>query len=359
MALEVFLVRRGVAPPSYLGRVVEIPPPPRADDLAARKLDPAQPGFDEAVLGPALAGIGRPERLVPYGLVEPTAWERRFVAFAAARLGVAPEAGWDAFPLETGGPFDDLARAVADPLAKPPAARDAITLVEADDPELEAIAAARAIRAWLDPAPEDRWPALLSDVVVVLPSSPTRRATWKRVLEAHGLSADAPVWRPLADLPVGRWLVALARLAGWADGPVHRDDLRDALLAPLFTLPPGARRSDLRSCLRSLRAHRVRLDGWRDHLSAWALAAEGALPDDLTKAERAEAVASLKVRAAGLTALTDVVAKHLGPHGAPFAGMLAAVEALGARERLQASGVELASPRARAGHPYSKGPRRR
>jgi ATP-dependent helicase/nuclease subunit A len=325
-----------------VGRVVEIPPPPRADDLAERKLDPADPGFDNAVLGPVLAGIGRPERLVPYGLVAPTSWERRFVAYAARRLEIAPEPGWDAFSLETGGPFDDLARAVADPLAPSPAERDAIALVEAEDPELEAIAAARAIRAWLDPVPVDLWPALVSEVVVLLPSSPARRATWKRILEAHGLAADAPVWRTLAELPVGRWLVALARLSGWASAPVHRDDLRDALLAPMFTLQSGARRSDLRSCLRSLRSHRVHLDDWRAHLAAWTAAAEAGLADDLTKTERAEAVAALKARADGLRKLTDLIAMHLGHGGAAFSRVLAVVEALGARERLQASGVDVA-----------------
>ncbi len=94
MSLPVFITRAGVSPPEYLGHIVRIPAVPTPEALREAGLDASTlDGLEDALFADRLAGLGKPGRLIPYGLVEPTPWERRFVAWVGRRLGLAPEAG--------------------------------------------------------------------------------------------------------------------------------------------------------------------------------------------------------------------------------------------------------------------------
>jgi hypothetical protein len=344
LSLDLFVTRGGVYPKRYLGYLIVVPPVPAPEDVPAAALGTAgQVGdaLEEGLFGDRLAGIGKPARLIPFGLVEPAAWERRFVAWVARRVGVAPEPGWDTLAERDRNPaFASLAVALSDPLSVAPEASTALRLVECDDPELEALAAVRRIREWLAPQPLERWAEVLDEVLVLLPSSPERRATWKRVLEKHGIAADVPGYAPLVSLPLGHWLLSLARLARWNEEPVHRDHLRVALLGPFVSMPDGARRSDLRECLRSLRVHRVSLDLWKDHLAEWKERKEEQVEArGLGTQEQAVALEAVTRRHQGLAGLSDLVADHLASRETLFRGLGALLEELGAANRLRASGV--------------------
>jgi len=348
VSLDLFIVRPGVYPERYLGHLVtvpDVPAPAVPGSIPGQGTKPPTDAGLDALFASSLVGVGKPARLVPYGLVEPTAWERRFVAWASRHLGLEPESGWDTLASERRNPsFESLAAALADPLAPPPSASVDLSLVACDDPELEAIAAARRIRAWLAREPFERWPEALDDVLVLLPASPERRSTWKRVLEKHGLAADVPAYLPVAGLPLGRWLLSLCRLARFAEEPVHRDDLREALLAPFVRMPKGARRSDLRECLRSLRGHRVHLGLWREHLAQWEeRKRQETLDRGLAEDEQAGALRDLERRRQGLDELTGAVARRLAEPGALFEGLRALLDELGAAERVRASGVDQAA----------------
>ncbi len=169
MSLDLFVTRGGVYPKRYLGYLVVVPPVPAPEEVPAAALGTAGQVGDEledALFGDRLAGIGRPARLIPLGLVEPTAWERRFVAWVAKRVGVAPEPGWDSLAERDRNPaFASLAVALSDPLAAAPEPSAALRLVECDDPELEALTAVRRIREWLAPQPAERWVEALDEVL--------------------------------------------------------------------------------------------------------------------------------------------------------------------------------------------------
>jgi len=351
MSLDVFIVRPGVKPPEYFGHLIRIPPVPTAEEVAqaglARTAE-ALAGLEDALFADILAGIGRPGRLVPYGLVEPTPWERRFVAWVSGHLGVAPPAGWANQTVETGAPaLAEVAAALADPLAPVPPAAAPVRLVATDDLELEALAGARAIRAWLAPQPPELWSSALDDIVVLLPRAGDRRALWRRTFARHGLPVVAPESATLGDEPLGLWIEALARLAGW-DGNrrVRRDDLKGALLVPFFSMPPGARRADLRGTIRSLRAHAVTRDQWRAHLAGHFDAAREAARDDdrLTGEERRERLADIDERERGLASLFDLFSRLLpSTDDGLFAGLLRVLRELRATERVRAAEVERAA----------------
>ena len=342
LSLDLFIVRPGVYPERYLGHLLTVPDLPEPGSILAKGTGPLADADLEELFEKSLVGVGRPARLVPFGLVEPTAWERRFVAWVSRRLGLEPEAGWEALAARDRNPrFGRLAAALADPLAAPPESSGDLSLLACDDPELEAIAAARRIRAWLAPQPFERWPEALDGVLVLLPASPERRSTWKRVLERHGIAADVPAYLPVAGLPLGRWLLSLCRLARFGESAVHRDDLRGALLAPFVRMPPGARRSDLRECLRSLRVHRVSLALWKDHLAQWEERKRQEIRErGLGEEEKAAAAEDLGRRREGLDRLAEAVAGHLADPRVLFEGLRGLVDELGAAERVRASGVD-------------------
>ncbi|HEY3353394.1 MAG TPA: PD-(D/E)XK nuclease family protein, partial [Polyangia bacterium] len=344
MGIDLFIVRAGVTPAERFGYVLRVPPVPDPAELAAAGVDVARDvaALEDRLFAHLLAGMGTPARLVPHGLVEPTPWERRFVGWVARKLGVPPVAGWDHLAEAARNPaFAALAAAVADPLAAAPPPSPAVGLLEGDDFELEALGAVRHLRDWLGARPLAAWPAACDDALVLLPAAGGRREIWKRTLERHGLPADAPVYATLRDTPLGQWLLALARLGDWheLEATVGRDDLRAALLAPFTSLPEGARRADLRACLRSLRAHAVSLDAWRGHVKRYFAEERAAIADlDLEDDERAERLQELAARAKGLDRFVRLIVDAFG--GAKsgfFAALRDVMKALGTSPRIRAS----------------------
>lgn len=348
LSLPVFITRAGVSPPEYLGHIVRIPAVPTPEALREAGLDASKLGsLEDALFGDRLAGLGKPGRLIPYGLVEPTPWERRFVAWVGKRLGLAPEAGWDALGAKAANPgLEPVAVALADPLANPPSSAP-VDLVAGDDPELEALGAARAIRRWLAPQPVSSWPTALDEVVVLLPSSSSRRALWRETLSRHGLPAEATESVPLAQTSLGLWLLTLSRLAGWSDkAPATRADLRLALLAPYVSLPEGARRLDVRECLRDLRTWSVGRTDWELHVDGYFAGKREKVEaeEELSAADRKAALAELEARADGLKTLTDAIATNLAHRDERlFPGLLAVLKALRVQPRVRASKVEPAN----------------
>lgn len=354
------LARRRVNPVApFVGHVLQPPPPPTASWCAENDVDPS--ALIDAwhrdrerfwwMLGADLdlAGVGHPTRTALLGLHAPTPWERCWCAWACARLGVeVPEE-----PSFAAGPFDasPLQDPLADWLDTPP---EGMRVVVGADPGLEALGVARVLRGELVTRPESEWGAWCDDTLVLLPDDPARLATWRRVLESHGLPVQTEETAALADSPVARWLLAVVGVAGWTTGRVQRDVLRDALLAPLLALG-GAWRSDLRDLLRTLRRPALDLAAWRRHVSGYFLGLERALDarDDLSAAEREDARAALATRKEALRVRVESIADALAtPTSADFWRRLlkllldAAPEGLGVRTRVHAARVDDNMPRA-------------
>jgi hypothetical protein len=209
MTVDVFVTRPGVTPEEHFGHVIRIPNVLDDEWMKANELGDGPLNLD-ALFGDLLAGIGRPSQLIPYGLVEPTGWERRFVEWVSEKLHTRPLPGWEIGLPNPNGPFAALAGALTDPLADVPKELKPARFIEAETPELEALAAARHIREWL--ADQD-WSKAVDDVLVLLPTSSLRRNTWRRVFERHGLTVRSPSYASLRELPLGSFVMALADLA--------------------------------------------------------------------------------------------------------------------------------------------------
>jgi hypothetical protein len=262
MTVDVFVTRPGVTPEEHFGHVIRIPNVLDDEWMKANELGDGPLNLD-ALFGDLLAGIGRPSQLIPYGLVEPTGWERRFVEWVSEKLHTRPLPGWEIGLPNPNGPFAALAGALTDPLADVPKELKPARFIEAETPELEALAAARHIREWL--ADQD-WSKAVDDVLVLLPTSSLRRNTWRRVFERHGLTVRSPSYASLRELPLGSFVMALADLATNWEGHLRRATLREVLLSPFYSRPDNVRRLDIRDCLRSLRRHQVTAEGWIIHV---------------------------------------------------------------------------------------------
>lgn len=354
------LARPRVRPPApFVGHLVAVPAPPTVARCAALGLDPGslaaawaedRDGFWR-MLGADrdLAGVGTPDRVDLLGLHAPTPWERAWLEWACGRLGVSVPADAE----EAGGPFDPSP--LEDPLAEwPDAPPVGLSVIFGADPGLEAMGVARALRAELVGTPIDGWPAWCDDTVVLLPGDPARLATWRRVLEAHGLPVRAEQTVSVADTPMARWLLAVVELGGWSRRRVGRDTLRDALLSPLYSLG-DARRGDLRALLRTLRRPAVDLGVWRAHVSGHFQGLGRALGDreDLVGAERDAALAELGAREQAVGRRVGTIAQALAAPDSPgfwsaLLGLLRgdAPDGLGARGRLRAGGAQDDAPRA-------------
>ncbi len=278
-----FLSRNGVTPPmDFVGWVLEIPPEPtsaaaREGRLSALPPEPAPDGdlMDAVMEGLGvtghLAGIGTPARLVAWGLVEPSTWEQRVVAWVERRTGMAAEHLPE--PANTAHPDPAVEEVVAsflDPFVAVPVRVDAQpALIEGGDTELEAMGVARALRQRLLAFEPGEWPARWDAMQVLLPSAGERMAGWRRALEAMGFPVLPQEWRSLADTGAGRWLVRLVDLAAWGEARVPRATLRAVLDSPFLPLPEDARRKDLRDALSRLRRHEVHLDEWTRHVEGF------------------------------------------------------------------------------------------
>jgi hypothetical protein len=116
--------------------------------------------------------------------------------------------------------------------------------------------------------------------------------------------------------------------------------ITSAWRCPFVSMPDGARRSDLRECLRSLRVHRVSLALWKDHLAEWKERKEEQVEArGLGTQEQAAALEAVTRRHQGLAGLSQLVADHLVSRETLFRGLGALLEELGAANRLRASGV--------------------
>lgn len=316
------LHRRGVLfEEQWVGPTLALPPPPSASslgliadrlgDLDALATDadalPIRLGLDRE-----LAQFGRIEAIRPWGLHQPTPWERRVVAWIAAQLGVA-----DPLPCEDAwsGPLAPMGAVLADPLSRwPDAPPSGLTLLEGADPDLEALGATRWLRrdlVGIDPA---AWSTWTDSVLILVPDDALRLATWKARLEEAGLPVRSRGWQSIADSPVGRWFLSLASLAGGDRIAVRRSDLHAVFDAPLYTMPVGGRRSDLRAILRELRRPSISFAMLRAHAAAWFVRRIEALAgrDDLAQAERKSEREELEARAGSVATVLSWLADALG-----------------------------------------------
>lgn len=312
---RILITRAGAALPlGFVGKQIQIPAPP--DDAA---LDGV--GLDEEALagllvgktpedalntlmcrlghGGRLAGAGQVEVLEVAGLVEPSAWERHFVAWAAGRLGVAvPE-------LEVVLPEHPLREALTDPLAPWPAKGPPV--LEAEEVDLEALAGSRWLRErWLDSlkGPEDGLGAL-DEMLVLVPDDPARLRVWSHALARQGLPVRSPVSRRLSEHPLARWLLTLVRLSGWRKHGADRDDLRVLLGSPFTTRSEHYWRADGRELERSLRRPSVSPELWDAHMGRWFAGQRQALRErDLDEVERTERLEELGRREAAARRLS-------------------------------------------------------
>ncbi|HQK52452.1 MAG TPA: PD-(D/E)XK nuclease family protein [Myxococcota bacterium] len=266
----------------FVGWVVEIPPEPTSAQAREGRLSalPPQTATDQALMDAVmeglgvtghLTGIGTPARLVTWGLVEPSAWERRVVAWVERRTGMKADPLPEQVDAAHRDPaVEEVAASFLDPFVAVPVRVDAQPLlIEGGDTELEAMGVARTLRQHLLAADPGEWPARWNAMQVLLPSAGERMAEWRRALEAMGFPVLPPEWRSLADTGAGRWVVRLVDLAVWGEVPLPRATLRAVLDSPFLPLPEDARRRDLRDALSQLRRHEVRLEEWTRHIEGF------------------------------------------------------------------------------------------
>ncbi len=317
---ELLVSRRGVVfDEQWVGPWLELPAEPTAETLGltAPPPDPAWVGLAEDDTLPRVLGLdrelpsyGRIDAIRPWGLHEPTAWERRIVNWLALHLGV-PD------PLETPaqtqrGPLSGFADTLAELMEPWPATPPTgLELLRAQDPDLEALAAVRWLRRLLLEQPADSWEAWLDGVLLLVPDDPARQATWRRRLEEGGLPVISRGWTALADTLVGRWLIATSRLYGGSSRTFSREDLVTVLETPVFRMAEGGRRADLRLVLRDLRRPRLRFDLLINHARSWFERRIDDLdPDDESFAESRDA---LEKRQESLLQLLNWLVEAVGP----------------------------------------------
>ncbi len=345
---DLIFSRSHVAPPlPFVGHQVTLPALPSVAELTKAGLDPQvvieawnqdRPHFWRLLDAPALlAGVGRPTQARLWGVVVPTPWERAFLDWACAELGCTLRDD-----TTSAGPCASVSAALRSPLAAWPASPPAtLSALAATDTSLEALGVAQALRTELATQPISGWPAWCDNTLILLPRDPTRLATWRRVLGEHGLPALTEQVTSLADSVAGRWLCALADLAGWDRAAVSREALRRVLLAPLYSTG-DASRGDIRSLLRSLRRPTVDLALWCAHVRGHFIARAARIQDDidLTAAERDTRLSELDSRRDGLLTLSETLATALrGTGDGTFWTRLRAlvIQELGVRARLLAS----------------------
>lgn len=312
-----FVTRRRVSPPApFVGHVVEVLEPPTVercaqlgvaiDDLVALWTGDRAAFWTAVGIDTALLGVGRPRRLEAVGLHNATPWERALVDHLATRFGLpAPD-----LDHEPTGRLASLAQCLTDPLAEwPETPPSGLATVEGDDPGLEAVGVATALRAELLSQPPQAWPAWIDDTLVLVPDSPSRLSTWRRVLEARGLPVQVEQTVRLLDTSFGRWLVAVAQLADWTEGPLDREVLRRVLLSPWCRLQ-RASRGELRKLLRALRRPQVTRSTWDAHVQGYYQRRRGQLEGsvELDADERAERVAGATEQEQAVLALTKRLA---------------------------------------------------
>lgn len=360
MALTLLAARVGCAlPETYLGHVLTVPPEPTEAELGRLGLTEeavvaASERGDDALfelLGAhhALPGVGRPGELRAHGMVAPSPWEQRWLGWVATRLGVPL-----VHPGSEPGPLAGFGQLASNPAARwpdcPPAG---LNLVVGESFELEARAVARSIRAAMIEMEPSEWPTFLDGVTIVLPPGGARSATWRRILEELEVPVVNAAWGPVVDTSVGRWAVALCRLAGWEGQAADRDLLRATLSSPHTRLLVGERRKYLVTALRSLRRPAVSFEGWMAHLRA----SFAATREEERRWSREDA-ARTETLSAQLGEI-DAAEAALGERMARFARALARPGDADFFERLhellstrlEAGGLGMSSSRGKIGHP--------
>jgi RecB family exonuclease len=276
-----FLVRPGATPPGdYLGWVVSIPAPPTSRRIREGGGSTAPDGLSAAeALDRALeavgfagnfAGMGSPARIVAWGLVAPSSWERKVVDWVVARLGGQAEFLPNPAPPTALPAIADAARVLQDPLGllghRDPTR---VAWIDGSDRDLEAHGVARFLRERLNRLPPDSWPRAWGDIRILLPDGRARRNAWESALTRAGIPVLDPPRQPLLDTGAARWLLRLLDLADWSRGPKERSLLQVVLDSPFLRFNGDARRADLRRALRGLRRHQVDLAGWVDHVEGY------------------------------------------------------------------------------------------
>lgn len=313
---EIVLTRHGVVfEDAFVGPVLELPRRPAGGDFARVPgglggLSTVEQIASALGLHRELAAVGRVEGIRLFGLHEPDPWERALVSWTASVLRVGDP--MQAPPHSTQpGPFCDFAGLLADPLAVwpkvPPAGAHA---VEGEDPGLEALGVVRFLRRLVLDRPEAERLAWLDDVLVLVPDDAPRLALWRDQLERAGLPVRTRVWSRLAESAPGRWVSALLDLHAGEARPVRRASLHAVFDAPLYRLPEGARRADLRSILRELRRSSLTLDALRSHAAAWFDRRLRAL--DPSEDDHAESLQALQARRDGALQVIDAVKAAVG-----------------------------------------------
>ena len=322
------LQRRGVLfEAEWVGPILELPPQPTAKSLGLRA--EMQGELEVLVSDPNALPIrlglerecvqfGRIDAIQPHGLHDATKWERLVVSWIAGRLGVADPLS-EAAAEAADGPMAAMGRILADPIARwPDAPPTGLTLLHAEDPDLEALGATRWLRQLLLDVEPDAWPTWVDDVLIVVPDDAGRVANWRTRLEEAGLPVRSRGWESVAETPIGRWALALASLAGGEDRPVQRSDLHAVFDAPLYTMPGEGRRSDLRAILRELRRPTITFAMLMKHAAAWfarrtdALDAKDVSSEPERVAERLTERKDLTDRAAAIETLLSWVSEALG-----------------------------------------------
>ena len=346
---HVVLVRRRFGPPPVpaIGYEIFVPefeaptvPLPVTDlDALARAL-----GWPAAL--PVAARHARIDAVVTWGMVEPSAWERTFVAWVARELGaelLAPlgPPGFASAPAADAGRFVDLRARLHHlrPWASPAEVPEDVIVRRAATRRGEARAVARALRGWLvaslgegiaDPEVAAR---RCDEILVLVPDDPDRVDRFATELERADLPVRAHRRTPVLATGLGRWVLGLAELSGWGPDQARRRDLLEELaLAPFTavsrfpaTAPARPSRRCLAELIASLRRPALELETWRRHVEALAAAADtSADPGAAAQTEPSGRAAQLRASGELLLALAEQLA--------PGPDLLARLQALVAGE---------------------------
>ena len=218
------------------------------------------------------------------GLLEPTAWERGYVAWLATMYDAEVERGWDVSPALRPDSVAARAPRVVEaltglaPLGPRESVPSAVVLQRAASSVVEARHAVAQLRRWLMSLPEAERPDAADRALVLLPDDPERTRLWVRELDRAELPVRATTAAPLAGEAFARWLVALARLAGWSNESPRGRGLIEQVFGSRFWSAVAARktlgldpgtglsRPRMAAAVAKLRRPTVTLGAWCEHL---------------------------------------------------------------------------------------------